>query len=220
MKKAKNILIFVSGNGSNMSNLISHFDSRSDVSIEAVFSNKEKCLAVENAQKAGVNTVSFNKEELENGRVEELASLLNPDLIVLAGFLSFNKEELENGRVEELASLLNPDLIVLAGFLLKIPKSLTVTFQNKIINVHPALLPKFGGKGMYGKHVHKAVIEAGESKSGITFHYVNEHYDEGNIIAQFDCLVSPTDSWEDLQAKIQKLEREHFTEVIDQLLAE
>ena len=190
MKKAKNILIFVSGNGSNMSNLISHFDSRSDVSIEAVFSNKEKCLAIENAQKAGVNTVSFNKEELENGRVEELASLLNPDLIVLAGFL------------------------------LKIPKSLTVKFQNKIINVHPALLPKFGGKGMYGKHVHKAVIEAGESKSGITFHYVNEHYDEGNIIAQFDCLVSPTDSWEDLQAKIQKLEREHFTEVIDQLLAE
>lgn len=188
MKNSKNITIFVSGNGSNMSNLIAYFKSNPDVNITAVFSNKKDCLGVVNAQKAGVNTVVFSKQELEDGNVTELVKLLNIDLIILAGFL------------------------------LKIPKKFTSTFANKIVNVHPSLLPKFGGKGMYGKHVHKAVIESGETKSGITFHYVNEHYDEGNIIQQFECELKTTDTWEDLQTKIQELEHEYFPIVIEKLL--
>ena len=190
MKKVKNIVIFVSGNGSNMSNLISHFDSNSRINVEAVFSNKKECLGVKNAQEAGVNTIVFSKEELNQGNVAELVSLLSPDLIVLAGFL------------------------------LKIPEEFTTTFENKIVNVHPSLLPKFGGKGMYGKHVHKAVIEARETKSGITFHYVNENYDEGNIIEQFECEVNEGDSWKDLQTKIQQLEHSHFPVVIEKLLGQ
>ncbi len=190
MKNPKNIVIFVSGNGSNMSNLISHFESNPDINVEAVFSNKKDCLGVINAQKAGVNTIAFSKKELEEGNVTELVDLLNVDLIILAGFL------------------------------LKIPGEFTSRFENEIVNVHPSLLPKFGGKGMYGKHVHKAVIEAEETKSGITFHYVNEHYDEGNIIEQFECEVKPTDTWKDLQVKIQQLEHEHFPMVIEKLLAQ
>ena len=190
MENPKNIVIFVSGNGSNMSNLISHFDSNPEINVEAVFSNKKDCLGITNAQEAGVNTVAFSKQELEEGNVTELVDLLNVDLIVLAGFL------------------------------LKIPKEFTSQFENKIVNVHPSLLPKFGGKGMYGKHVHRAVIEAGETKSGITFHYVNENYDEGNIIEQFECEINPKDTWKDLQANIQQLEHEHFPVVIEKLLTQ
>lgn len=188
MKKPKNILIFVSGNGSNMSNLITYFEPNPEINVEAVFSNKKDCLGIQNAQQSGINTIVFSKEELAQGNVTELVSLLNPDLIVLAGFL------------------------------LKIPQEFTSNFDNKIVNVHPSLLPKFGGKGMYGKHVHKAVIEAEETKSGITFHYVNENYDEGSIIAQFECKVDETDQWQDLQAKIQVLEHKHFPLVIEKLL--
>ena len=188
MKKVKNIVIFVSGKGSNMSNIIAHFKLNPEVNIEAVFSNKKECLAIQNAQKTGLNTVIFNKQELGNGTVTKLVHSLSPDLIILAGFL------------------------------LKIPYEFTSTFENKIVNVHPSLLPKFGGKGMYGKHVHQAVIEAGETKSGITFHYVNENYDEGNIIAQFECKINPNDNWEDLQSKIQQLEYSHFPVVIEKLL--
>ena len=190
MENPKNIVIFVSGNGSNMSNLIFHFDSNPEINVEAVFSNKKDCLGITNAQEAGVNTVAFSKQELEEGNVTELVDLLNVDLIVLAGFL------------------------------LKIPKEFTSHFENKIVNVHPSLLPKFGGKGMYGKHVHRAVIEAGETKSGITFHYVNENYDEGNIIEQFECEINPKDTWKDLQNNIQQLEHEHFPVVIEKLLTQ
>ena len=190
MENPKNIVIFVSGNGSNMSNLISHFDSNPEINVEAVFSNKKDCLGITNAQEAGVNTVAFSKQELEEGNVTELVDLLNVDLIVLGGFL------------------------------LKIPKEFTSHFENKIVNVHPSLLPKFGGKGMYGKHVHRAVIEAGETKSGITFHYVNENYDEGNIIEQFECEINPKDTWKDLQTNIQQLEHEHFPVVIEKLLTQ
>lgn len=190
MEKIKRIVIFVSGNGSNMSNLIAHFEERDDAKIEAVFSNKQECLGIENAQKLGINTIVFTKQELEEGNVAELVKLLNADLIILAGFL------------------------------LKIPKGFTSQFENKIINVHPSLLPKFGGKGMYGNHVHNAVIESGESKSGITFHYVNEEYDEGNIIAQFECNVLANDTASDLQAKIKELEHIHFPTVIEKLIAQ
>jgi len=190
MKNPKNIVIFVSGNGSNMRNLVAHFKKNPGIKVEAVFSNKKESLGVKNARKAGVNTFVFSKPELENGEVTKILKSLNIDLIVLAGFL------------------------------LKIPKEFTSTFEHKIINVHPSLLPKFGGKGMYGSNVHKAVIEAGETKSGITFHFVNENYDEGNIIEQFECEVGDTDTWEDLQTNIQKLEHSHFPSVIEKILAQ
>lgn len=190
MTKPKNIIIFVSGNGSNMSNLISHFEEKESATVEAVFSNNKECLAIQNAQKMGVNTIVFTKQELEEGNVAELVKLLNADLIVLAGFL------------------------------LKIPKEFTSQFENKIVNVHPSLLPKFGGKGMYGKHVHKAVLDANETKSGISFHYVNENYDEGNLIAQFECEITPTDTIEELQNKIQALEHKYFPEIVEKLFAQ
>jgi len=113
---------------------------------------------------------------------------------------------------------LKPDLIVLAGFLLMFPEDIISAFPNKIINVHPALLPKYGGKGMYGTNVHKAVVANNEAESGITIHYVNEHYDEGNIIFQASTKVDRVDTFEDVAAKIHLLEQKHFPLVIEQLL--
>ncbi|CAN5224528.1 phosphoribosylglycinamide formyltransferase [soil metagenome] len=110
------------------------------------------------------------------------------------------------------------ELIVLAGFLWLIPEVLIKSFPNRIVNIHPALLPKFGGKGMYGKKVHEAVLATGEKESGITVHYVNEHFDEGEHIAQFSCEVFPEDTIETLSARIQKLEHKHFAGVVEKLL--
>ena len=107
----------------------------------------------------------------------------------------------------------------MAGFLLKIPENLIAAFPNKIINIHPALLPKYGGKGMYGDAVHKAVVANREKESGITIHYVNEHYDEGAIIFQAKCKISETDSYEDVANKIHQLEYEHFPRAIEGVLA-
>ncbi len=114
---------------------------------------------------------------------------------------------------------LTPDLIVLAGFLWKIPQQLVHAFPNKIINIHPALLPKYGGKGMYGMHVHKAVKENNETETGITIHYVNENYDEGAIIHQAKTTVLPEDTPESISEKIHQLEFEHFPSVIEKLLS-
>ena len=188
MEKVKKIVVFVSGNGTNMSNIITHFKEDKTVSVSHVFSNKKGCLGIENAKKAGIETITFSKKEMENGKINAVLTEIEPELIVLAGFL------------------------------LKVSDSITSAFENKIINIHPALLPKFGGKGMYGTNVHKAVIEAKETKPGITFHYVNENYDEGNIIEQYDCEVLSTDTWKDLQQKIQKLEHNNFCAVIEKLL--
>ena len=113
---------------------------------------------------------------------------------------------------------LNPDLIVLAGFLWKIPESITNAFPNKIINIHPALLPKYGGKGMYGMNVHNAVLENKEPETGITIHYVNAHYDEGAIIHQAKTSISPKDSADDIASKVHQLEYEYFPKVIDDIL--
>jgi len=132
---------------------------------------------------------------------------------------SFSKNALhESKEVYNLIMDLKPDLIVLAGFLLKFPEDIISAFPNKIINVHPALLPKYGGKGMYGSNVHKAVVANNEIESGITIHYVNEHYDEGNIIFQANTKVSSIDTFEDVAAKIHLLEQKHFPLVIEQLL--
>ena len=145
-------------------------------------------FVLERAKKLGIKSLVFSKNDF-----------LNTDQIV---------QKLQENDI---------NLVVLAGFLLKIPKNLIKAFPDKIINIHPALLPKYGGKGMYGDRVHQAVVEAKETESGITIHYVNEHYDEGKIIFQAKCKVEVTDTFEDVASKIHKLEYTHFPEVISGL---
>ena len=188
MKKKQNIIIFVSGNGSNMSQIISHFEENEHISVSHVFSNKKGCLGVKNAEKAGVESIVFSKKELEN---DDFTAFLTK---------------------------LSPDLIVLAGFLLKIPLDFTNAFRNKIINIHPSLLPKHGGKGMYGDRVHQSVKDAGDKETGISIHYVNENYDEGSIIFQAKVEVAEEDSISQIAHKVHQLEYKHFPEVIQKIL--
>jgi phosphoribosylglycinamide formyltransferase-1 len=184
----KRILIFASGSGTNAENIIKYFSDRTTGTVVAVFTNNSNATVLEKAKKLSVPTVIFSKEELNTGNTLQ--------------------------KVVEF----QPDLIVLAGFLLKFPKNLIETYPNQIINIHPALLPKFGGKGMYGMHIHKAVIENKEKETGITIHYVNENYDEGNIIFQESAALSENDTAESVASKIHALEQEHFPVVIEKLL--
>ena len=185
----KRIVIFASGSGTNAENIIKHFQDSGLAKVIHVLSNKKDAKVLDRAKVLGVANSSFSKNDL-----------------------------LETNTIYDLMLQLNPDLIVLAGFLLKFPENIISAFPNKIINVHPALLPKYGGKGMYGSHVHKAVVANNEVVSGITIHYVNEHYDEGNIIFQADTQLVSTDTFEDVAAKIHVLEQKHFPLVIEQLL--
>ena len=151
----KRIIIFASGSGTNAENLIKFFHNREHVSVIQVLTNNPHAKVLDRAKKLKVSALSFNR-------------------------IAFTK----TNDVLNILKASNPDLIVLAGFLWKFPENILKHYPNKVINIHPALLPKYGGKGMYGENVHKAVIKAKEKESGITIHYVNEHYDEGNIIAQ------------------------------------
>jgi phosphoribosylglycinamide formyltransferase-1 len=182
------ILIFASGSGTNAKNIIEYFGNRTTGNVVAVFSNNANATVLEKAKILDVPTVIFSKEELNSGKT-------------LQNICDFK-----------------PDLIVLAGFLLKIPENLIEAFPNRIINIHPALLPKFGGKGMYGMHIHKAVVENNEKETGITIHYVNENYDEGNVIFQQTVILSETDTPESVAVKIHALEQEHFPVIIEKLL--
>ena len=183
------IAIFASGSGSNAENIANYFSKSQTVDICLFLTNNPNAYVLERAKKLGIKSKVFTKEEFL--KTDEILHFLQENEI---------------------------NLIVLAGFLLKIPENLIKAYPNKIINIHPALLPKFGGKGMYGDNVHKAVVEADETESGITIHYVNENYDEGEIIFQVKCDVLPTDSHEDVAAKIHELEYEHFPKVIEKLL--
>lgn len=183
------IAIFASGSGSNAENIVKYFANNENVSIKLIVSNREDAYVHQRAKSLEIASVTFSKSDFyHTDRV--LQRLLQEEI----------------------------DFIVLAGFLLKIPENLLQTYPNKIINIHPALLPKFGGKGMYGDNVHKAVIEAGEKESGITIHYVNENYDEGAIIFQAKCAVDATDNYEDVAKKVHALEYTYFPEIIDKLL--
>jgi phosphoribosylglycinamide formyltransferase-1 len=185
----KRIVIFASGSGTNAENIIKHFQGNGLAKVIHVLSNKKDAKVLSRASALGVANSSFNKDEL-----------------------------LKTTKIHDLMLELKPDLIVLAGFLLKFPENIITAFPDKIINVHPALLPKYGGKGMYGLNVHKAVVANKEEESGITIHYVNEHYDEGNIIFQASTHVATSDSFEEVAAKIHVLEQKHFPLVIEQLL--
>lgn len=188
--KTKKIILFASGSGSNVENIANYFKLRKDVTICCVLTNKSDAKVIERCNRLGINALFFNRQ-------------------------AFSKS---NFILDMLRSL-KPDLIVLAGFLWKIPEAITNAFPNKIINIHPALLPKYGGKGMYGMHVHNAVKEAKETETGITIHYVNAHYDEGATIQQVKTVVNPKDSPEDIASKVHLLEYEFFPKVIDELLS-
>ena len=185
----KRIVIFASGSGTNAENLIKFFHNRDNVSVIQVLTNNPHAKVLERAKKLNVSALSFNKIAFTQSN--DVLSLLKAN---------------------------NPDLIVLAGFLWKFPEQILKAFPNKVINIHPALLPKYGGKGMYGMHVHEAVVNNKETETGITIHYVNENYDEGAIIFQAKCEVVPTDTSEDVAAKIHQLEMEHFPKVVDLIL--
>jgi phosphoribosylglycinamide formyltransferase-1 len=187
--KTKQIVLFASGSGSNVENIFNYFKDRKDITICCVLSNKSDAKVFERCDRLHLNALYFNRE-------------------------AFSKSDF----VLNLLKSLNPDLIVLAGFLWKIPENITHAFSNKIINIHPALLPKYGGKGMYGMNVHKAIKTHGETETGITIHYVNANYDEGAIIQQVATQIEKNDSPEDIAAKVHQLEYEYFPKVIDQLL--
>ncbi len=185
----KRIAILASGAGSNADNILNHFKHSNEVSVVLIASNKPDAGVLEVAKRHGVATYILTKENFKESSD-------------FAGYLAS----------------LGVDLVVLAGFLWKVPQAFVQAFHQRIINVHPSLLPKFGGKGMFGHHVHEAVHAAGEVESGITIHYVNEHYDEGAIIAQFKTALNPQDAASDIERKVRALELAHFPEVIQEVL--
>ena len=184
----KKIAILASGSGTNAEKIMEHFRMSSKGKVALVASNNKSAYVLERAKKFDVPTFTFSKTEMESG--------------------SLNQKLLDLGI----------DLVVLAGFLLKIPDSLIRAFPDKIVNIHPALLPKYGGKGMYGMHVHEAVKEAGDRETGITIHLVNERYDEGRIIFQTTIPVEISDHPEDIAEKVHHLEHKYFPKVIENLL--
>lgn len=185
-----NAAIFASGGGTNAENIIKYFANDTRIKIKLIFTNNENAGVVARAEKYKKNVQIISKDSLNN-YADQLIDFLKTEKI---------------------------DLIILAGFLLKIPEAFVKAFPNKIINIHPSLLPKFGGKGMYGIHVHQAVIQSGETESGITIHFVNEEYDKGEIILQAKCTVEKSDTAETLAAKIHELEMENFPKAIEKLL--
>lgn len=185
----KNIVLFASGSGSNAENIIRYFAKSEQIRVVAVFCNNPNAMVLEKARNLNVATVVFNRDALHSESV----------LHQLQAF--------------------QPDLIVLAGFLLQFPKSIIAAYPNQIINIHPALLPKYGGKGMYGRHVHQAVLDNNETETGITIHYVDEHYDEGDVIFQKGVPIGHCTSAEAIAQEIHLLEQKHFPQVIEQILS-
>ena len=186
----KRIVIFASGSGTNAENIIKYFKQSTIATVVRVLTNKQHAKVLGRANRLNVKSLYFSKK-----------AFAEDDTI-----LNLLKKE--------------ADYIILAGFLWHIPAKIVEAFPNKIINIHPALLPKYGGKGMYGMHVHNAVVENKEKKTGITIHYVNENYDEGAIIFQEKVSVQPNDTPEMVATKIHELEYEHFPRVIEQVILE
>ena len=185
----KRVVIFASGSGTNAENLIKFFHNSDNASVILVLTNNPHAKVLDRCKKLNVSALSFNKTAFY--QTDDVLDILKAS---------------------------SPDLIVLAGFLWKLPDNILAEFPNKVINIHPALLPKYGGKGMYGKHVHEAIVKNKETETGITIHYVNEHYDEGAIIFQVACPVLESDTAEDVAEKIHELEMEHFPKVVNSLL--
>ncbi len=186
--KKVSILIFASGNGSNAENIITYFQNKAVDINWMIITNNSNAGVIQRSIKMGVP------------------------------FLVFDKKDFHKKMFLEKISLINPKLIILAGFLLKIPENLIKNFNNKIINIHPSLLPKYGGKGMYGMNVHNEVIRNREAESGISIHYVNNQYDEGKIIFQKSTKIIYPSNAENLSKKIHELEMKYFPEIIEKLI--
>ncbi|MBR6251803.1 MAG: phosphoribosylglycinamide formyltransferase [Bacteroidales bacterium] len=182
----KYIAIFASGDGSNAENIVNYFSTSNRIRVGAILCNNANAYVVERAKKLGVQCFVFSKQQLN-----------------------------ETGEVTAYLHRNNISFIVLAGFLWLLPQDITAKYDHRILNIHPSLLPKYGGKGMYGSKVHQAVIDAGDVVSGITIHRVNEYYDEGGIVCQKMCTVEPTDTAESLAAKVHALEYEWYPKVIE-----
>ncbi|WP_345331881.1 phosphoribosylglycinamide formyltransferase [Mucilaginibacter defluvii] len=185
----KRIAIFASGSGSNAQKIMEHFKRHNDAEVAIILTNNPQAYVLQRADNFEVPSHVFTRHEFY-----------------------------ETDDVIRLLKNLNIDIIVLAGFLWLVPQSLLKAFPNKIINLHPALLPKYGGKGMYGDNVHKAILAAGEEESGITIHFVNEHFDEGEVIHQSRFKIEPGDTLEIVKFKGQQLEHHHFPRVVENLL--
>jgi phosphoribosylglycinamide formyltransferase-1 len=184
----KKIVLFASGSGSNAEKIVLHFKDKEQAKVVEIFTNNPNAKVLDRAIKLQVPTQIFNRQELNEGKV-----------------------------LEQLQKI-QPDLIVLAGFLWKFPEHIITAYPNKVINIHPALLPNYGGKGMYGMHVHQAVLENKEKETGITIHYVNEHYDEGEFIFQKSVNIQDCRTAEEIADKIHVLEHQYFSQVIENLL--
>ena len=185
----KNIVLFASGGGSNAEKIMEYFGKKDEFNVVGLFTNNPNAGAISRAKSYNVPVFVFNREEL------------NGDVVL---------KNVQN---------LSPDVIVLAGFLWKFPSNIIAQYPDKVVNIHPALLPKYGGKGMYGIHVHTAVLENKEEESGITIHYVNDNYDEGNIIFQATVKVSDCTTPQEVALRVLALEHEHFPRVIEEFLS-
>ncbi|MGN6508675.1 MAG: phosphoribosylglycinamide formyltransferase [Chitinophaga sp.] len=186
----KNIAIFASGAGTNAQKIIDHFRGSALARVSLIVCNKAEAGIFKIAEKENIPAVLIDKEQFFRG--DTYVKLLQEHHI---------------------------DLVVLAGFIWKVPANLVQAFEGRIINIHPALLPKYGGKGMYGHFVHEAVLAAGDAESGITIHFVNEKYDDGGVIIQERCAISPEDTPETLAKKVQALEHRWFPLIVERLLS-
>jgi phosphoribosylglycinamide formyltransferase-1 len=185
----KKLAIFASGNGSNAQNIVEYFKNNAKIEIGIILSNKKDAFVLERAKCLHIPAISFNRENFYNS--EKILNVL------------------KNNEI---------DFIILAGFLWLIPDYLIQSYTNKIINIHPALLPKYGGKGMYGDNVHKTVFENKETETGISIHFVSEHYDEGKIIFQAKTSIELTDTPESIAQKVHVMEYEYFPKIIEKTI--
>ena len=186
----KRIAIFASGSGSNAEQISHHFKGRTDVQVSLILTNNPTAGVIQRARKLHIPVVIFDRTLFyESNRVVEL--LLNAGI----------------------------ELVVLAGFMMQVPANLINAYPNRMLNIHPALLPRYGGKGMYGHFVHEAVVAAGERQSGISIHYVNEAYDEGEIVYQATVELDPTDTPDEVARKVQVLEHLHYPRIVDEVVS-
>ena len=183
----KRLSIFASGSGTNAEKFFEHFQDHPQIEIISVFTNNASAGVIDRAKRFEIQYHVYNRSFWQTG--EKIIEILN-------------KEEV--------------DFIVLAGFMLLIPQNLVHAYSDRIFNIHPALLPKFGGQGMYGMNVHRAVKKAGEKESGLSIHYVNEEYDKGKIILQDKCKIEPSDTAEEIAAKVLKLEHKNYAKVVEE----
>ncbi len=190
MLKMKKLAIFASGSGSNAQKITEYFKNNPSICIDCILSNRKDSYVLERAKQLNIKSFTFDRTDFY-----------------------------DTDKVLAILEERNIDFIILAGFLWLIPQKIIQKYSNRIINIHPALLPKFGGKGMFGIKVHQAVVDAGEKESGITIHYVNERYDEGATIFQAKCLVDPNDTPENVAEKVHKLEYEYFPKVIEEVVS-